>query len=180
MVTQAPAAGRRAHACGRREHAFVVLAIGVIAVHVVDDSFVQPQPGTSAGDHLVSGLVPLAVLGLAAAVYARLRGGARAAIALLLGVFGIVAGIEAAHSTTQVGPSGDDFTGLLCLPAGAGLIGLGLVTLWTTRRRHGGVPRRVLRRIAIGVAAAFVAVFVVFPLGYAYVGTHAARPPVDD
>jgi hypothetical protein len=164
----------------RRERALFLIGVGVIAVHVVDDSFVQPQPGTSAGDHLVSGLVPLAVLGLAAAVYARLRGGARAAIALLLGVFGIVAGIEAAHYTTQVGPSGDDFTGLLCLPAGAGLIGLGLVTLWTTRRRHGGVPRRVLRRIAIGVAAAFVAVFVVFPLGYAYVGTHAARPPVDD
>ena len=37
----------------------------VIAVHVVDDSFVQPQPGMSARDHLISGLVPLAVLGLA-------------------------------------------------------------------------------------------------------------------
>jgi uncharacterized protein len=175
-------AARRRLAVGdwRRERALFLIGVGVIAVHVVDDSFVQPQPGMSAGDHLVSGLVPLAVLGLAAAVYPRLRGEARAAIALLLGVFGIVAGIEAAHYTTQVAPSGDDFTGLLCLPAGAGLIGLGLVTLWTTRRRHGGVPRRVLRRIAIGVAAAFVAVFVVFPLGYAYVGTHAARPPVDD
>jgi uncharacterized protein len=156
------------------------LAIALIAVHVIDDNFVQPQPGTSAGDHLVSGLVPLAVLGLAAAVYPRVRGGARAAIALLVGVFGIVTGIEAAHYTTQVGPSGDDFTGLLCLPAGACLIGLGLVTLWPTRGRHGGVARRVLRRGAIGVAAAFLAVFVVFPIGYAYVGTHAARPPVDD
>jgi hypothetical protein len=26
-------------------------AVGLIAVHVIDDSFVQPQPGTSAGDH---------------------------------------------------------------------------------------------------------------------------------
>jgi uncharacterized protein len=165
---------------GGRERTLFLIGVGVIAVHVIDDSFVQPQPGTSAGDHLVSGLVPLAVLGLAAAVYARLRGGARAAVALLCGVFGIVAGIEAAHYTNQVGPSGDDFTGLLCLPAGAGLIGLGLVTLWTTRRRHGSLPRRVLRRVAIGVAALFFAVFVVFPIGYAYVGTHAARPPVDD
>jgi hypothetical protein len=171
---------RRAAGDGRRERALFLIAVGVIAVHVVDDSFVQPQPGTSAGDHLVSGLVPLGVLGLAAAVYPRLRGGARAAIALLLGVFGIVAGIEAAHYTTQVGPSGDDFSGLLCIPAGAGLIGLGLVSLWTTRRRHGSLPRRVLRRVAIGVAALFVALFAVFPIGYAYVGTHAARPPVDE
>jgi hypothetical protein len=41
------------------------LAIAVIALHVVDDNYVQPQPGTSAADHLISGLVPLAVLGLA-------------------------------------------------------------------------------------------------------------------
>src|SRR5687767_65732 len=92
-------AARRRRAAGamRRERTLFLIGIGVIAIHVIDDSFVQPQPGTSAGDHLVSGLVPLAVLGLAAAVYPRVRGGARAAIALLLGVFGVVAGIEAAH-----------------------------------------------------------------------------------
>ena len=38
------------------------LAIGVVALHVVDDSFLQPNPGTSAGDHLAGGLVPLALL----------------------------------------------------------------------------------------------------------------------
>jgi uncharacterized protein len=185
----APARARRSRAgdharrgvrAGRRETALFLVAVGVIAIHVIDDSFVQPNPGTSAGDHLVSGVVPLAVLGLAAGLFPRVRGGARAAIALLVGVFGIVAGIDAAHYTNQVGPSGDDFTGLLCLPAGAGLLVLGLVSLWTTRRRHGSLPRRILRRVAIGVAALFVAVFVVFPIGYAYVGTHAARPPVDD
>jgi uncharacterized protein len=171
---------RRPAGAGGLERRIFLVAVGVIALHVVDDSFLQPQPGTSAADHLVSGLVPLAVLGLAALVYARLRGGARAAIALVLGVFGIVAGIEAVHYTTKVGPSGDDFTGLLSIPAGVGLLGLGLVTLWTTRRRHGSMPLRVVRRVGIGVAAFFVAMFVVFPIGYAYVGTHAARPPVED
>ena len=145
---------------------------------MADDSFIQPQPGTSAGDHLVSGLVPLAVLGLAAAAYARVPGGARAAIALLLGIFGIATGIEAVYYTTKVGPSGDDFTGLLALGAGVALLGLGLVTLWTTRRREGSLPRRLLRRTAIAVASLVGALFVVFPLGYAYVGTHVARPPV--
>jgi hypothetical protein len=47
---------------GRREAALFVLAAALIAVHVIDDSFVQPQPGTGAGDHLFSGLVPLALL----------------------------------------------------------------------------------------------------------------------
>lgn len=178
----APVRAREAQrtGAGRTERLILWAGAGVIAVHVADDSFLQPQPGTSAGDHLVSGLVPLAVLGLAAALYPRCRGGARAAIALVLGVFGIVASIEAVHYTNQVGPSGDDFTGLLCIPAGIALIGLGLVTLWTTRRRHGGVVRRVLRRAAIGFAALVFAAFVMFPIGYSYVGTHAARPPVDD
>jgi uncharacterized protein len=170
---------RRAPA-GRRELAVFLIAGGVIALHVADDSFVQPQPGTSAGDHLVSGLVPLAVLALAAVGYPRLRGGARAAIALLLGVFGIAAGIEGFYYTRHVGPSGDDFTGLLCLPAGIALLAVGLVTLWTTRRRDGAVAVRILRRAGIGVVALIVAMFVAFPIGYSYVATHVARPPVED
>ena len=52
-------------------------AVAVIAVHVLDDSFIQPEPGTSAGDHLVSGLVPLAALAIAAVAYPRARPGVR-------------------------------------------------------------------------------------------------------
>ena len=47
-----------------RETLLFLLALGVIALHVIDDHYLQPEPGTAAGDHLVSGLVPLAVLGL--------------------------------------------------------------------------------------------------------------------
>jgi hypothetical protein len=57
------------------------LGVALIALHVVDDSFLQPQPGTSATDHLVSGLVPLALLGLAAWAHPRLSGGRRGALA---------------------------------------------------------------------------------------------------
>ena len=78
----------------RLEWVLVVSALIVIAVHVVDDSFLQPQPGTSAGDHLVSGLVPVAVLLGVAAVYPRLAPGLRATVLALLGLFGIVAGID--------------------------------------------------------------------------------------
>jgi pimeloyl-ACP methyl ester carboxylesterase len=66
---------RRARISGRGEHALVLLAVGLVALHVVDDSFVQPQPGTSATDDLVGGLVPLALLALAAVAYPRLRHG---------------------------------------------------------------------------------------------------------
>jgi hypothetical protein len=69
----------------------------VIALHVIDDSFVQPRPGTSAGDHLVSSLVPMGVLGLVGLAYPRLRGGGRAATALVVGFFGIAFGVEGAY-----------------------------------------------------------------------------------
>jgi uncharacterized protein len=155
-------------------------SVALIALHVIDDSFLQPQPGTSAADHLVSGFVPLAAIALAVAAYPRLGGGGRAAISLVLGFFGIVVGIEAVHYTTKVGPSGDDFSGLLAMPSGIALLGLGVVTLWRTRKRDDGPLRTSLRRLAIGAASLLVLVFVLLPLGYAYVGTHAARPPVAD
>ena len=100
-------------------------ALGVTALHLVDDNFLQPQPGTSAGDHLLSGFMPLAILAIAAVAYRRLRAGARAVIAITLGSFGLVIGIESGYYTAKVGPSGDDFTGLLAIPAGLVLIGLG-------------------------------------------------------
>jgi uncharacterized protein len=161
-----------------REHGLFVLAVGVIALHVVDDNFVQPQPGTSAGDHLVSGLVPLAVLGLAAWAYPRLRGPWRGAMAVAFGGLGIAAGIEAVHYTSKVGASGDDFTGLLCIPAGVLLLGLAGVTLWRTRRTEGNRPWRYGRRALLGVAGVIVAVSVLGPIGLAYITTHVGRAVV--
>ena len=81
-------------------------SLALVALHVVDDNFLQPQPGTSAGDHLVSGLVPLALLAATAWLYPRLRAGARATTAITVGVLAIVGGVaEAAYYTLEVGPS---------------------------------------------------------------------------
>jgi hypothetical protein len=163
-----------------RETTVFRLAMLALALHVADDNYLQPQPGTSAGDHLVSGVVPLATLGLAAWGYPRLRGLWRGAIALVLGVLGIAAGIEGAYYAREVGASGDDFTGLLALAAGVLLLGLGALTLWRTRRTEGGRARRYGRRALIGAAGVAVLALLLVPVGVAYVTTHVGRAVVPD
>jgi dienelactone hydrolase len=151
------------------------LAIGAVALHVVDDNFLQPNPGTSAGDHLTGGLVQLAVLVAAAAVYGRLRAGARATTALLVGFFGVLAGTEAVHYSLGAGPSGDDYTGLFSIPAGLTLVGLGAVTLWKSRRRDDRLWWRYSRRLLVTAAVLFAMVAALVPVTVSYVVTHAAR-----
>ena len=78
----------------------------------------------------------------------------------------------------KVGASGDDYTGLLSIPAGLLLIGLGAVTLWRSRRSDDRHWWRYLRRFLL-FAAAFLFVYVVLlPVAIAYVITHAARATV--
>jgi dienelactone hydrolase len=153
-------------------------AVGLIALHVTDDNFIHPEPSTSIGQHLVSGLVPLALLGLAAWGYPRLRGGLHGLLAIVLGVLGIVGGIEAVHYTSTVGASGDDFTGLLSIPAGILLIVVGATTLWQTRRVTGNRPWRYGRRALLAFGAFVGFSIVMVPLSVGYITTHAGRSVV--
>ena len=98
-------------------------------------------------------------------------------MALAFGLLGIAAGSEGFHYAREVGPSGDDFTGLLCLPAGVLLLGVGAVTLWRTRRTEGSLWWRYPRRALIG-AAAFVPAVLVVVVGYSYGTVHTARAVV--
>jgi uncharacterized protein len=168
----------RLAAAVRSEVALARLAIGIVALHVVDDNFLQPNPGTSAGDHLVSGLVPLALLVAAGTFYGRVRAGARATIALLAGFLGVLGGTEAIHYTRAVGASGDDYTGLASIPAGLVLLGLGALTLWRSRRRDDRLWWRYGRRGLLAAGAAVAVAVVLFPFAFAYVITHAARAHV--
>jgi hypothetical protein len=152
----------------------------VLALHVVDDTLIQPPAGTPATDHLISAAVPVALIGLAAWAYPRLRGTARGTLAILLGLLAIVAGGEAWHYTTTVGPSGDDFTGLLSLAAGPVLIATGIVTLWRTRRTSGHPAWRYARRGLLAAGALVAFAVLVFPLGLAYITTHAGRSVVPE
>lgn len=159
----------------RREAALAVAALLVVAAHVVDDSFLQPQPGTAAGDHLAGGLVPAAVLVAAAVCYPRLGGGWRGSIAVALGIFGAVVGIEAVYYLQAGRLSGDDYTGLAAIAAGLLLVALGARTLWRTRRLDERRRRRYARRALIAVAVVVGGYFLVGPFLASYVLTHTAR-----
>ena len=151
------------------------MALGVGALHVVDDNFLQTEPGVSARDHLWGGLVQVALLVAFAWGYPRLRPGLRGILAVYVGIFMIVMGAgEAGYYTREDGPSGDDYTGLLMIPAGALLAGIGVVTLWRSRK-GGSVVRRYARRLALALAFLVTLPLVMFPFSEAYVVTHSAR-----
>ena len=78
---------------GRRESFVARTALVLVALAVVDDAFIHREPGTSVTDHLAGGLLPAAVAIALAAVYPRLRPGARAIVALTSGSLAIVAGV---------------------------------------------------------------------------------------
>jgi dienelactone hydrolase len=165
-------------AVARTEAGLVRLAAGLVALHVVDDNFLQPNPGTGASDHLFAGLVPLALLVGAASLYGRVRAGAQATIALVLGFFGVLFGIEALHYTREVGPSGDDYTGLLSIPAGLVLVGVGVVKLWRSRKTTDRLWWRYSRRLLLTAAVLASVPVLIVPVALSYAVTHAARPYV--
>ena len=163
----------------RHEYALFLLATGAVALHLADDNFLQPEPGTSASEHLASGLVPVAVLGAVAAIYPRLRVGMRAATAMTLGAIAITVGIPSVYYLLEGEVSGDHFTGPLSIVAGAVLLATGPVTLWKARRTDGSRRTRYLRRalaVAAGPVLALTIVWLlVFPIGFAYIYTHTGK-----
>lgn len=166
----------RARPPGRRERVAVLAALALVAVYVIDDGVVHREPGTSIGDHAVSVLVPLALLGASAAWFVRARAGVRATLALVWGVLALTAGIADGARDVAVGPpAGDDVTALLAGACGVVLLVTGGATLWRTRRLDERLPRRLARRAAVGVGAAVGAFFLVLPMAFAIIGTRKAR-----
>ena len=111
-----------------------------------------------------------------AVVYPRLRPGLRAALAVVLGTFGIVSGaVEPAFYGPKTGLSGDDFSGLVAAVAGLCLVILGVVTAWRGRKQDHPLAWRYGRRFLFGVAWVAGLYFVMFPLSLSYGFTHVAR-----
>ena len=176
----------RAHplAITRREYRLFLLAIGLVAIPIVDDNYVHPAAGTSAGDHLMSGLVPLAVLGVLALLYPHLRAGVRAATSMTLGAIVFAVGVPGIYYLADGSAAFDHYTALLAFPAAVILLVSGPVILWRTRRVGGTRRRRYALRalsIAIALIAApmifFLVVFpIAFPYGYVHVGNMNSVP----
>jgi hypothetical protein len=168
------AAAANAAAALLTETGLARIALGVGALHMVDDNFLQPESGTSAGDHLWGGLAQVALFVLFAWAYPRLRAGVRATLAILVGIFTATMGIEAVNYLRESSLSGDDYTGLLTIPAGLLLAAIGFVTLWRTRK-DGKPIRRYVRRALLAVGLLLSAFFIVYPLSESYVVTHTGR-----
>jgi uncharacterized protein len=153
----------------RRRRLAALAPFVLLALHVLDNAFVRPRAGTSARDHLVSGLVPLALLAAAAAISARGRAALRASIALVFGTLALTAaGVDAVRHESGL---------LLAAPAGFVLIWIAVGTLWQSRRRGRSI-RRIARRLVIAAVAVGFAFVVLYPVGLSYVATHAARRTV--
>ena len=152
------------------------LAMAAASLWVLDDASWHREPGTSVGDHLASGLVPVALAALLAFAYPRLPRWARASAALTSGALMIVAGVvDGVRHVVIDRLGGDDVTAILAALAGAALVVHGAVVLWRSRRVDDRPVRRYLRRALVAALAAFGVLFVVMPVAFAIVANHKAR-----
>jgi len=151
-------------------------AAAVVAAHAAVDSFIAPEPGTGAGDHLARGLVTLALLCLAAAAYPRLRAGARAAIAATLGALALEGAVLAVRDAQATGARGEDWTGFLLGPIALVLLALAVTLLWRSRK-----PGRFrwLRRAGLTALTVVGAYLLVVPVAMAILSTHRPRAAVE-
>ena len=164
----------------RAEVTLVRVGLGLMAVHVIDDSFLQPQPGTDAGDHLLSGLLPAAVLIAVAWLFPRLCAGARAGVAMTFGALAIALGAPAAYYLRAGEAAGAHYSGLVAISIGVVMLGLGPVVLWRARHVGGTLAHRCRRRslttLVFVTVAASTFFFFVFPVAVAYIYTHTGPP----
>jgi dienelactone hydrolase len=154
-------------------------ALAIVAVHLLDDAFVQREPGLSVWSHLTGGVLSIALVLAAAVLLPRLPAGAAASIELAFGLTALGAGLAVPVRHAFIDrPSGDDWTGVLATAAGLVLVAVGAVTLWRSRR-GGTRTRRYARRGGLALAGVLTGFFVVFPVAFSYAITHKARSPVE-
>lgn len=151
-------------------------AVALLALHLVDHGFLEPRPGTSAGDHLTTVLIPSALAIGAAIVYPRLPPGVRASLVVVFGAFAAADGVLHAMQGLQ----GADFSGvLLLLPAAAMFLASAVLALFD-RGRPQSWPRRIGRWALTAVAAILLLLFVGLPIVIGVAQTQKPAEPIDD
>ena len=157
------------------ERRLLGLALAVLALDVLADALIAPEPGTGWREHVVSGGVRLAVVGIAAVIVSRARPGAVGLVAIVLGAWALVVCGIAVANLSDGRVRADVATGLLAGAAGLVLLAVGGRVLWRTRRRDGHV---VARRAGIALVAVLAAAWLVLPVAIAIVVTHRPRGPL--
>ncbi|HEU5265018.1 MAG TPA: CocE/NonD family hydrolase [Gaiellaceae bacterium] len=162
-----------------RETRVLAAATALTALHVLDDATLHREPGTTVSDYLIGAGALLAVLAVSAAVFPRLRAGAQALLALLLGALAATLGaLHLAEVASGVATAWDTASAVVTLGVGLTAAALGIRALWRSRR-GGSVARRYLRRTLLAVASLLTAFFVVFPLLFAVGATDKPRRAVE-
>jgi hypothetical protein len=100
-------------------------AMAVETAHLLDDGLVHPHNGAT---DVPSTVIVVAIAVAAVALYPRLATWARAMLAGLFGLAGLVAGLDLhVIPALQHGAAGSDYTGFGHAVAGAGLLALAVV-----------------------------------------------------
>jgi dienelactone hydrolase len=151
-------------------------AVGVAALHAIDDAFLNRQPGVGLGQHALAAIVALA--GSAAAVYAypRVRPSLRALIAFALGVLAATNGALHVQHIRVDGAAHSDLTGVLAAAAGLVLVGVAVATLWIHRRR--GSAKVWAQRVLAVPTLALLTFTLLGPLALGMVEVHKWREPI--
>ena len=156
-------------------------ALAVVALAVADDAFIHPEPGVAAGDHLASGLVPLALAALLIVVAPPPAATSSAAGSRSSPERSRSSAASRTASATSLVDrvSGDDVTAVL------GGARRHRRSSRSASRRCGAPAARPARapatpppRRASASAVLALTVLVVLPTGIAIVATHKARSPV--
>jgi hypothetical protein len=115
---------------------FFAAAMAVETAHLVDDGLVNPHDGVT---DVSSTLISIAIAIAAVAMYGRLARPARAILAGLFGLAGLLSGLDMhVIPALQHGAAGGDYTGFGQAAAGAFL--LALAATLATRRRPSPQP----------------------------------------
>ena len=149
------------------EIAVVRIALALISLAVIVDAFLDPEPGTSAGDHLGERARP-----------GRYRRGSRGRLSEAPP---LVAGTAGSERRSARPDRGDRRVELLCGVAGAALLGCAVLAArraWRPRSEDPSTMRRYARRGGLLLALLFAVVFVIAPAGVSILATHKARSPV--
>jgi hypothetical protein len=148
----------------------VAAAALLAALHVLDAATLGARPG--AGDQRRPTLILLVVLAAGALAYPRVRTGARAVLAALLGVLAAALGGVHLVEMSRFGLGTRDITAILALAGGIASLCAAGVMLWRSRRGDG---RPFLRRALFAAAAVAAAYLLVVPAVLAVVVTHRPR-----